>query len=158
MRASSGLFPMLGLEPQLGRTFTPAEDAPGHDVVVISDGLWRRRYGGTPDVIGKVTRVNGTPVVTFPLLGGEVATLALQEGASGEESQRRAKRRGVMLLDELDQLKMGLLTGGVPESTLQHLTNLVNSQRDEVMDPQLRAVLDEIDLRVQVELAKFSRK
>ena len=61
MRASSGLFPMLGLEPQLGRTFTAAEEAPGHDVVVISDALWRHRYGGTQDVIGKVTRVNGKP-------------------------------------------------------------------------------------------------
>ena len=61
MRASSGLFPMLGLLPQLGRTFTPAEDAPGHDVVVIGDALWRQRYGGAPDVIGKVTRVNGKP-------------------------------------------------------------------------------------------------
>lgn len=98
------------------------------------------------------------PVASTGPVGPIDALLALQEGASGEESQRRAKRRGVMLLDELDQLKMGLLTGGVPESTLQHLTNLVNSQRDEVMDPQLRAVLDEIDLRVQVELAKFSRK
>ena len=61
MRASSGLFPMLGIRPQLGRTFTAAEDVPGHDVVVISDTLWRQRYGADPAVIGRVTRVNGKP-------------------------------------------------------------------------------------------------
>ncbi|MEO5896596.1 MAG: ABC transporter permease [Vicinamibacterales bacterium] len=61
MRVSSGLFPMLGLEPQLGRTFTAAEEAPGHNLVVISDALWRQRYGGAREVIGKVTRVNGRP-------------------------------------------------------------------------------------------------
>src|SRR5829696_1699358 len=37
MRASAGLFAMLGIQPQLGRTFTPDEEAPGHNVVVISD-------------------------------------------------------------------------------------------------------------------------
>ena len=61
MRVSHGLFPMLGLTPQLGRTFTAAEDAPGHDVVVISDALWRRRYSARPDIIGQITRVNGQP-------------------------------------------------------------------------------------------------
>ncbi|HJR58529.1 MAG TPA: ABC transporter permease [Vicinamibacterales bacterium] len=61
MRVSHGLFPMLGLRPQLGRTFLPKEDAPGHDVVVISDGLWRSRYGARPDIIGRTTRVNGKP-------------------------------------------------------------------------------------------------
>jgi putative ABC transport system permease protein len=61
MRVSHGLFPTLGLRPQLGRTFLPAEDAPGHHVMVISDRLWRTRYGGRPDVVGQTTRVNGKP-------------------------------------------------------------------------------------------------
>jgi putative ABC transport system permease protein len=61
MRTSHGLFPMLGVRPQLGRTFTAEEDAPGHNVVVISDGLWRSRFGARPDVVGQAMRVNGTP-------------------------------------------------------------------------------------------------
>ncbi|MBA2305081.1 MAG: ABC transporter permease [Acidobacteria bacterium] len=61
MRVSHGLFPMLGMSPQLGRTFTPEEDAPGHDVVVISDSLWRGRHGARPDIIGQPMRVNGRP-------------------------------------------------------------------------------------------------
>jgi putative ABC transport system permease protein len=61
MRTSSGLFAMLGIEPQLGRTFTADEESPGHHVVVISDALWQSRYGRNPAVIGTTTRVNGKP-------------------------------------------------------------------------------------------------
>jgi putative ABC transport system permease protein len=61
LRVSSTVFPMLGVAPQLGRTFTAEEDGPGHAVAVISDGLWRRRFGGRQDVIGQTTRLNGQP-------------------------------------------------------------------------------------------------
>jgi putative ABC transport system permease protein len=61
MRASSSVFPMLGVQPQLGRTFTVEEDAPGHDVVVIGDSLWRSRFGARPDIVGQTVRVNGRP-------------------------------------------------------------------------------------------------
>jgi putative ABC transport system permease protein len=61
MRVSHGLFPMLGVPPQLGRTFTADEDAPGHDVVVISDALWHSRFAGRTDIVGRTMRVNGRP-------------------------------------------------------------------------------------------------
>jgi putative ABC transport system permease protein len=51
---SADLFMTLGVSPALGRTFTPAEDtAGGPPVVILSDGLWRRRFGGDPQVIGR---------------------------------------------------------------------------------------------------------
>ena len=53
MRVSASVFPMLRVEPQVGRIFTAAEDLPGHDVVVISDRLWRRRFQARPDVAGR---------------------------------------------------------------------------------------------------------
>jgi putative ABC transport system permease protein len=47
-------FPMLGVQPRLGRWFVPGEDAPGHDkVIVLSDGAWQRCFGGDPNVVGK---------------------------------------------------------------------------------------------------------
>jgi putative ABC transport system permease protein len=61
LRVSSTVFPMLGVTPQLGRTFTAEEDAPGHAVAVISDGLWRRRFGARQDAIGQTMRLNGQP-------------------------------------------------------------------------------------------------
>jgi putative ABC transport system permease protein len=66
MRVSASLFPLLGVAPQLGRTFTPEEDAPGHQVVVISDGLWRRRFAASPSAVGETLRVNGHP---FEIVG-----------------------------------------------------------------------------------------
>ena len=66
LRVSASTFTMLGVEPQLGRTFTTEEDAAGHDVAIISDALWRRRYGGRADIVGHFARINGKP---FEIIG-----------------------------------------------------------------------------------------
>ncbi len=88
------------------------------------------------------------------------ALLSVQEAgdATSEEAAKRAKKRGLQLLDELDNLRMGILTGGVTQGQLAQLERMLQSSRDKVMDPMLTRVLDEIDLRVQVELAKFGRR
>ena len=58
---SAGLFPMLGVQPALGRQFTVADDRAGAEpVAIISDGLWKRRFGGEPNVLARMIRVNGT--------------------------------------------------------------------------------------------------
>ena len=57
--AAWNLFPLLGVKPALGRTFSPEEDRPGGPkVVLISHGLWKRRFGGDPGLIGRDIRVN----------------------------------------------------------------------------------------------------
>jgi len=59
-RVSANLFPLLGAEPFLGRSFLPEEDAPGKgDAVVLSYGLWQRRFGAASDIIGKPIVLNG---------------------------------------------------------------------------------------------------
>src|SRR5262249_44234993 len=53
-RVSTSLFPLLGINPQWGRAFLPEEDFPGgNHVVILSYGLWQRRFGADPGVIGK---------------------------------------------------------------------------------------------------------
>ncbi len=60
MRVSGSLFPLLGIQPYLGRTFLPEEDQLGKNhVVVLSNGLWRRRYGADPSLLGKPITING---------------------------------------------------------------------------------------------------
>jgi putative ABC transport system permease protein len=55
---SAELFATLGVAPALGRAFTPEEDTKGGPpVVILSDGLWRRRFGADPQVIGKAIRL-----------------------------------------------------------------------------------------------------
>jgi predicted permease len=59
LRVSSGLFDMLGVQPMMGRTFTKEEEAPGKDhVVVLSYGLWQRRYAADRSILGEAIRVN----------------------------------------------------------------------------------------------------
>jgi putative ABC transport system permease protein len=61
-RMTAEYFDVLGAKPALGRFFTAAEDAPGRErVVVLSDGLWRERFGGDPEILGKAIRLNGLP-------------------------------------------------------------------------------------------------
>ncbi len=57
---TANLFPLLGVRPVHGRGFTPEEETPGReDVVVLSHGLWQRRFGGDPAVAGKALSVDG---------------------------------------------------------------------------------------------------
>ena len=65
--ASSGLFSLLGVPPLLGRTFTPEEDQPGSGkVVMLGYGVWQRRFGGDPKIIGRTTFVNREVVGVMP--------------------------------------------------------------------------------------------
>jgi predicted permease len=57
-RVTPSLFQTLRAEPLLGRAFTPEDEAAGH-VVLLSCGLWQRRFGSDPQVVGKNIRVNG---------------------------------------------------------------------------------------------------
>jgi putative ABC transport system permease protein len=62
VRVSSNFFRMLGVQPARGRAFTPEEEIEGrHQVAIISDGLWQRRFGGDPDVLGRVVLLDGEP-------------------------------------------------------------------------------------------------
>jgi predicted permease len=55
------LWSVLGVEPMLGRVFTEGEDTNGARVAVISHGLWQRRFGGSPGVIGRTITLNDSP-------------------------------------------------------------------------------------------------
>jgi predicted permease len=57
---TANFFSVLGTRPLLGRTFTDAEDRDGAQVVVMSYGLWQRRYGGDPSILGHTTLMNNT--------------------------------------------------------------------------------------------------
>lgn len=61
-RATSNLFSLLGVRPQLGRDFRAGEDTPGRDrVVLLSSRTWLKRFNGRADVIGRTVRIDGEP-------------------------------------------------------------------------------------------------
>jgi predicted permease len=60
LRLTSGMLPLLGVRPLLGRMFAPDEDQRGNEhVVVLSYGLWQRRFGGDRSIVGKPLSLNG---------------------------------------------------------------------------------------------------
>ena len=59
VRATASLFTVLAVAPAMGRVFSVAEEAPGHRVAVISDGVWRAHLGGRADAIGSQLRIDG---------------------------------------------------------------------------------------------------
>jgi hypothetical protein len=81
--------------------------------------------------------------------------LALQEVGGEPEEKRRAVHRGKSLLDQLEELRLGLLMGRFPRGKLDALLRMVQSRKDHTVDPQLREILGEIELRAAVEVAKI---
>jgi predicted permease len=62
LRATSGIFSVLGASPQLGRGFTPQEDKPGDErVVILMNGLWKAQFHSDPNIVGKTITLNGFP-------------------------------------------------------------------------------------------------
>src|SRR5437667_585192 len=58
--ASTGLFSVVGVHPALGREFLPEESRPGGpNVVILSDGLWRSRFGGDRNILGRTITIDG---------------------------------------------------------------------------------------------------
>ena len=82
---SADFFPMLGVQPQIGRNFVPQEDRAGHDrVAIITDALWSRKFHRNPGLVGRSVTLDGTtrtvigilpPSFHFPRTEGPFATL-----------------------------------------------------------------------------------
>lgn len=73
-RASAGFFPALGVAPLLGRTYSPDEDQPGHEhVVVLSYGLWQEQFGGDRNILGRTLELNGYPYAVVGVMPADFA-------------------------------------------------------------------------------------
>jgi outer membrane murein-binding lipoprotein Lpp len=83
--------------------------------------------------------------------------LTLQSLDDSTSGRSKGVAHGEQLLDMLDQVRDGLLAGGIPRATLNRLASAVRRRQDGFADPKLQNVLDEIDLRARVELAKLER-
>jgi predicted permease len=68
-KVTANYFSVLGIGAQIGRTFEPENGQAGHEnVVVLSDSLWRRKFGADPSVIGKSITLNDTPYTVIGVL------------------------------------------------------------------------------------------
>jgi len=122
-----------------------------------------RRKDGPRKTDGAANFAEGLKPETAPStagtsLGGAVAVdplLAVQEAADATQGRAKARARGEALLDRLDELRMGLLMGFYPKERLEDLLRMVRARRPDAGSGRLAEVLDEIELRAEVELAKL---
>ena len=109
-RVTPNLFRVLGVAPVAGRAFLPGEDEPGRErEVILSDGLWRRRYRADSGIVGKSIRLNDLdytvvgimpPGFAFPKPGKELWTPLTLTAAQRDS-------RTALLIDSVGRLKPG---------------------------------------------------
>jgi hypothetical protein len=85
------------------------------------------------------------------------ALLALQEMGGPLERRRKAMNRAGRILDVLDEVKIALIDGEVSTGALDRLVRAIRSEREGTDDPRLEGVLNEIETRAAVELAKLEQ-
>jgi predicted permease len=111
--ATANLFEVLGVSPRVGRGFAPGEDAPGSaPVVVVSEGLWRRRFGEDPALVGRALTLNGQPHTVIGILpdslrfpAGERETDVFIPFVAGGE---RTDNRGAYFLGVIGRVRAGV--------------------------------------------------
>ncbi len=110
---TANFFDVMQVPPTMGRVFTVENETPGNDaVVVISDGLWQRRFGGRPDALGRTIMLNGR---SHEVIGVMPQTLRWPDKAelwkplAPPEDLREA--RGGFWLPVIGRLKPGVSTG-----------------------------------------------
>jgi len=113
-----------------------------------------RRTGATGFTLDLGTTTETRSAAPPRAAGGIDALLAMQGVEDATERRRRSVARGRNALDVLDDLKIGLLAGSFDASTVARLRSAAADLKSTSGDPGLDQVLSEIELRVEVELAK----
>ena len=95
-----------------------------------------------------------------PAVGGVDGMLAAQEvgDALDERGRKQVVDHGGQLLDRLDQLRVKLLEGSIPKDQLADLARQMRARRRSIDDPRLQEIIDAIELRAKVEIAKLTRE
>jgi predicted permease len=136
--ASWTLFPLLGVQPILGRTFSAEEDQPGHEqVAVISYGLWRTFFAGDPNVVGKAMRMNNRPYIVVGVLpegfdfgGNNQAWIPLAL------DRNHSNGRGNHFLNAIGGIKSGLTVAQATADTTRFAQRLAQEYPDYYGQPR----------------------
>jgi hypothetical protein len=131
----------------------PASTAPG-----ATRGPTRRAPSGTFSLSERDESRPGGGPAALRTVGGIDALIALQGVEDPAERRRHAVKRGRLALDALDELKIGLLGGTLTPATLTRLRSAAAFLKDGSGEAGLDGVLGEIELRVEVEIAKMAAR
>jgi predicted permease len=128
--ATANFFSVLGVEPILGRTFQPGEDKPGATrAVVLTYGMWQRRFGADPGIIGQSLTFNGDPYTVVGVLPASFQ-FALRQADLWRPYQptpTQLSRRGMHGTNLIGRLKPGV-TAAQAQSELSVITKRIEQE------------------------------
>lgn len=142
---------MVKIDP-LGTTTTTQRSAPAKRKKEVSSTVFSGILSSAKQADGVL---EAPPATETAPLSNVTMMLSLQEVSDDEIAVKKALKHGHVTLDILEELRHGLLMGQFSESSVKQLEQLVSNQRSPTNSPKLNAILDDIELRAAVELAKI---
>ena len=104
-----------------------------------------------PGDLAPASEVSGVAAVGSILAAQEV------DDDDGQKSRQVMQKYGADILDRLDEIQRDLLVGAIPKDRLTNLAQTLRAKKASIDDPALLRIIDEIELRAEVELAKYTR-
>jgi len=139
VHVSEAYFRLFGVAPLIGRTFSPDEDRPGGPrVLVLTNGLWKRRFGGDPGIIGRSIRLNSEPFTVIGVMGPDFAGEPETDLFLAEQADLNSINQGHFLLLGA-RLKPGV-TLAQANAQLRVVTGRFRKQYPGVIDEETFAV------------------
>jgi len=105
---TSEFFSLLGVNPIAGRTFTPADDSANSQIVLISEALWRSRFGSDPKLVGSALTFDGKPTTVIGIIPSQFAILWKSDLWTLFTVKRSPEQRHMHYLKVLGRLKPGI--------------------------------------------------
>src|SRR5262245_47768569 len=136
-RASYDLLGCLGIRPVIGRGFTQDEDQPGRNrVALVSDGLWKRLWGGDTNVLGQTLSLDGVPATIIGVLSPSVGPLSRAEVLI--PLRLSPNDGGGWYLEGVGRLKPGVTSQtALQDLTRIHKAMIPNRSVNEITSPRL---------------------
>lgn len=108
---SASLFELLGIKPVAGRFFAPEEERPNPAVVVLSERVWRSRFGADPKLVGAVVRLDGAPFTVIGIAPADFEILFRSDLWTPFPVRRSPEQRKMHYLTVIGRLKPGVTIG-----------------------------------------------
>src|SRR5262245_51549900 len=129
-RITPRFFSMLGVNPILGRSFTDLEGAEGRNqVVLLSEGIWRTQFGGDPNILGTIIRLDGSACAVVGVMPGSVRypESDVWTPISLDSALFTAGSRPIVMVNVIGRLKEGI-TNSQAESELDLIEHRIDNQ------------------------------
>ena len=171
---SADFFRVLGVHPELGRDFLPADEKPGQNAVMLSHQLWQTAFGSRPDIAGQTITLDGLAYTvagvmpegfSFPLQNPapQLWTTLAADAIDPDGDTPMTKQRGAHLLDIIGRLKPGV-TVDQARADLSHINSNLAAQYPEtnkfytiaMVRPELEALIGDSRQALRILFAAVS--